>query len=53
MNPELIIEMLRVGAQLLSAMNRIKAQVQAEDPALWARIADDFNDAATEFNSTK
>jgi len=49
-NPTQIIELLRIGAQLLAAMNQIKAQVQAEDPVLWAKIADDYNAAAAAFN---
>lgn len=49
MNPVMLIELLRVGAQLVSTLNQIKAQVEKEDPALWASIADEFNKAVKTF----
>lgn len=49
MNATLLIELLRVSTQLIDTLNAIKAQVQAEDPELWAKIADDFNNAVAAF----
>lgn len=50
MNPNQIIELLRIGAQLLAVMNEIKAQIEAHDPVLWAKIADEYNAAVKAFN---
>ena len=50
MNPAQVLELLRIGAQLIAAMNKIKEQVQAADPVLWAQIADDYNKAVSAFN---
>lgn len=52
MNTELLIELLRVGAQLVNTLNAIKAQVEKDDPELWAQIADDFNNAVSTFKET-
>lgn len=49
-NPNQIIELLRIGAQLLAVMNQIKAQIEVHDPVLWAKIADEYNAAAKAFN---
>ena len=49
MNPTLIIEVLRIGTQLLNTLNALKKDVQETNPELWAEIADDFNAAAAAF----
>lgn len=52
MNAELLIQLLRIGTQLINTLNQIKAQAEASDPALWARIADDYNAAVAAFLTT-
>lgn len=49
MNPTMIIELLGVATQLINTLNKIKAQAQKEDPALWAQISGDFNRAVAKF----
>lgn len=49
MNPAAIIELLRIGAQLLSTLNVLKDEIKATNPELWAKIADDYNAAAAAF----
>lgn len=49
MNPAAIIEVLRIGAQLLKTLNALKEEIKETNPELWAEIADDFNAAAAAF----
>lgn len=49
MNPAAVLEVLRIGAQLLSTLNTLKNELKETNPELWAQIADDFNAAAAAF----
>lgn len=49
MNPALIVELLRIGTQLLTTLNNIKQQAQVDNPELWKQISSDFNAAAAAF----
>lgn len=50
MNPEAVLEVLRIGAQLLKTLNALKDELKETNPELWAQIADDFNAAAAAFS---
>ena len=50
MNPEIALELLRIGTQLLKTLNALKDEMEATNPELWAKIADDFNAAAAAFS---
>lgn len=49
MNPALIVELLRISTQLLTALNSIKEQAQVDNPELWQQVSKDFNAAAAAF----
>ena len=49
MNPATVIEVLRIGAQLLKTLNDLKDEIKVTNPELWAKIADDYNAAAAAF----
>ena len=53
MTPGQVLELLRIGAQLVTVLNQIKAQVEATDPELWAQIADDYNAAVAAFQGDR